>query len=86
MLPSVAGKTTKSVTTMRQFGKRLFSTLGFIAAFGLFGSAFADSRTDLAHLHSGQSIHPPGAALRWVMQIAEHCAYGQSYEQYFRAA
>ncbi|MCA0405458.1 MAG: transglutaminase-like cysteine peptidase [Proteobacteria bacterium] len=44
---------------MRHFGKQLISILGFIGAFGLFGSASADSRTDLAHLHSGQRAAPP---------------------------
>lgn len=33
-----------------------------------------------------ERIPTPRAALRWVMQIVEHCTYGQSYEQDFRSA
>jgi len=63
---------------MRHFGKQLVSILGFIGAFGLFGSALADSQTDLAHLHSGQRTAPPIGWTQFCGENPGECRTGQA--------
>jgi predicted transglutaminase-like cysteine proteinase len=57
---------------MRHSWKRLIATLGFLVV-GHFGSAIADGRTDLAHLHSGQRSAPPIGWVQFCRDTPEEC-------------
>lgn len=66
---------------MRHFRKRLFSVLGLIGTLGLFSPAVADSRTDLAHLHSGKRTSPPIGWTQFCGENPGECRSGQTAPQ-----
>lgn len=62
---------------MRYSWKRLIATLGFMVV-GHFGSAIADSRTDLAHLHPGQRSAPPIGWMQFCREVPGECGTPQA--------